>query len=76
MIIESTMGCCISKFFKKGPQIGEDHTFYRKFVNQTRDPAEVVLGNDGLHLDTKDTQPEMYNIENRNETVLIILMAT
>ena len=48
------MGCCISKFFKKGPEIGEDHTFYRKFVNQTRDPAEVVLGDDGSHLDSRE----------------------
>ena len=48
------MGCCISKFFKKGSEIGEDHTFHRKFVNQTRDPAEVVLGDDGSHLDSRE----------------------
>ena len=33
---------------------GQEPSFYRKFFNQTRDPAEAVFDDDGLHLNTRD----------------------
>ena len=37
-------------------------TFYRKFINQARDPAEAVFDDGGSHLNTRDLQPEIYDI--------------
>ena len=39
-------------------------SFYR-FVNQTRDPTEVLDDNDQSHPDRQDLQPEMFLAENR-----------
>ena len=33
---------------------GQELSFYRKFFNQTWDPAEAVFDHDGLHLNTRD----------------------
>ena len=48
---------------KKKPQ---PPSFYR-FFNQTRDPAEVMNDNDRSHLDTRDIQPEMFLIDDRDD---------
>ena len=33
---------------------GQEPSFYRKFFSQTREPAEAVFDDDGLHLNTRD----------------------
>ena len=44
----------------------QEPNFFRKFSNQTRDPAEAVFDEDESHLDTRDLQPEMFSIEERS----------
>ena len=45
---------------------GQEPSFYRKFLNQTRYSAEAVFDDDdGSHLKTRDQQPEMFSIEER-----------
>ena len=39
---------------------GQEPSFYWKFFNQTRDPAEAVFDEERSHLDTRDLQPEMF----------------
>ena len=39
--------------------------FYRKFVNQARDPAGTVFDDDKSHLYTRDLQLELFIIEDR-----------
>ena len=46
---------------------GQEPSFYRKNFNQTRDPAEAVFDDDGLLLNTRDFQPEMFSIEERDD---------
>lgn len=56
-----------SNFIDDDYDVGEERSFYRKFVNQARDPAEEVLDDDGSHFSTRDLQPEMFDRENRDE---------
>ena len=54
-------------FIDDSSEVGdEEPSFYRIFFNQTKDPAEAVLDDGGLHLDTRDLLPEMFSIEERN----------
>ena len=46
---------------------GQEPSFYGKIFNQTRDPAETVFDDDGLLLNTRDFQPEMFSIEERDD---------
>ena len=46
---------------------GQEPSFYINFFNQTRDPAEPVFDDDGLHLGTRDLQPEMFSIDKRED---------
>ena len=41
-------------------------SFYR-FFNQARDPAKAVIDHDRSHLDTRDLQPEMFLIDDRDD---------
>ena len=52
-------------FIEDGKVENQEPSFYRKFFNQTRDPAETVYDDDKSHLDTRDLQPEMFFIEDR-----------
>lgn len=58
-----------SNFIDDDQEVGEERSFYRKFINQTRDPTEAVLHDDRSYLDTRDLQPEMFDIESRDEVV-------
>lgn len=52
-------------FIEDGKVENQEPSFYRKFFNQTRDPAETVYDDDKSHLDTRDLQPEMFFTEDR-----------
>ena len=45
-----------------GPENIED---YYKFPNQTRNPKEAVYENDSQYFGDEDTQPKLYDPENR-----------
>ena len=46
-------------------------SFYWKFVNQTKDPRLAIYeeGDDETFVDTKDLQPELYAVENRDVVI-------
>ena len=46
---------------------GQEPSFYRKFFNQTRDPAEAVFDDDRLLLSTRNFQSEMFSIEEKDD---------
>ena len=52
-------------FTDDGEVENQEPSFYRKFFNRTRDPAEAVYDDDKSHLDTRDLQPEMFLKEDR-----------
>ena len=55
-------------FIDGSSKVGDQEpSFYRKFFNQTRDPAEAVLDDDGSHLDTRDLQHKIFSLEERND---------
>ena len=55
-------------FIDGSSKVGDQEPrFYRKFFNQTRDPAEAVFDDDGSHLDTRDLLHKMFSIEKRDD---------
>ena len=52
-------------FIDNGEVENQMPRFYRKFVNQTRDPAGTVFDDDQSHLYTRDLQLELFIIEDR-----------
>ena len=42
-------------------------SFYRNFFDQIGGPAEAVFYYDGLHLNTRDSQSEMFSIIERDD---------
>ena len=53
-------------FYRKLDPENIDH--YNKFPNQTLDPRIVVYEDDEMFFGTEDTQPELYDLQDR-ETV-------
>ena len=53
-------------FYRKLDPENIDH--YNKFQNQTLDPRVVVYEDDEMFFGTEDTQPELYDLQDR-ETV-------
>ena len=53
-------------FYRKLDPENIDH--YNKFPNQTLDPRVVVYEDDEMFFGTEDTQPELYDLQDR-ETV-------
>ena len=55
-------------FIDQSSKVGhQESSFYRKFFNETRDPAEAVFDDDRSHLNTRDLQSEMFSIEERDD---------
>lgn len=52
-------------FIDNGEVENQMPRFYRKFFNQTRDPAGTVFDDDQSHLYTRDLQLELFIIEDR-----------
>ena len=58
-------------FIDDTEQETSEPSFYRQFVNQTKDPQVSIYkeSDDETFQDTRDLQPELYAIENREKVI-------
>ena len=60
-----------NNFIDDSEQKESELSFYRKFVNQTKDPRVAIYeeSDDATFVDTRDLQPELYAVENRDVVI-------
>ena len=58
-------------FIDDTEQETSEPSFYRQFVNQTKDPQVAIYkeSDDETFLDTRDLQPELYAVKNREKVI-------